>query len=160
MLLLQFTYCHAFTYSAEALHVWHLQLIWKQCKFILYNSNLWLDYWKDSAGIKSNLLFPSTSWIPQERSNPLKRSSMVVWHVNVGVCTSYQVVGHTASSELLLHSLLGTILSSLSPCPPRSHLLLCSVLKETKKRKGFIGQVSSLNEPVFIMTRLQNLQIF
>lgn len=62
---------------------------------------------------------------------------------------SYQVVGHTASSELLLHSLLGTSPSSLSPCPPRSHLLLCSVLKETKKRKGFIGQVSSLNEPVF-----------
>lgn len=60
MLLLQFTYCHnVFTYSVEALHVWHLQLIWKQSKFILYNSNLWLNGWKDSASIKSNLLFLS-----------------------------------------------------------------------------------------------------
>lgn len=109
-----------------------------------------------------NLLFLSTSCITQERSNPLKHGSVIVWHVNVGVCTSYRVVGHTASSELLLHSLLGTSLSSLSPCPPRSHLLLCSVLKETKKRKGFIGQVSSLNELFlfFIIMRLQNLQIF
>lgn len=154
------TVSYVFTYSVEALHVWHLQLIWKQRKCILYYSNLWLDYWKDSSGTKSNLLFLATSWITQERSDPLKRSSMVVWHVNVGVCTSYQVVGHTASSELLLHSLLGTSLSSLSPCPPRSHLLLCSVLKETEKRKGFIGQVSSLNEPVFVTTKIQNLQNF
>lgn len=104
---------------------------------------------EDSAGIKWNLPFLSTSWITQERIGSSKRSSMAVWHVNVGVCTSYRVVGHTASSELLLHSPLGTSLSFLLPCPPRSHLLLCSVLRETKKSKGFIGQVSSLNKSFY-----------
>lgn len=127
------------------LHVWHLQLILKTIHLTVLtnskfktNSNGWMDG------------FLSTSRIIQVRNNPLKHSSRIVRYINVCVCVaSYQVVGQTASSELLLHSLLGTSPSSLSPCPPRSHLLLCSVLKETKQRKGFTGQVSSLNEPVF-----------